>query len=137
MNTMIETFNAHLRSRVGRIHDRLDALGARTDTRTEDVEAAIRTQIEVIESEAQHAKGALTAARATVKAWVRDAQTTVTEWKTQDDRARLDDRAERAAQLAEATLVIAVAAVERAERTMLKAWLAEADAQSWNRPKAA
>lgn len=137
MSDAIAKFNVHLLSSMKALQNRIEALNAQGAANYESAEKEIRNQIAVLEQRGKTAKASLEAARADVMKWADDPVATVTAWKAKFDASRLGERADRATRYAEAASQVAVASIEQAEKAVLDAKLAHAEAASAKAGKAA
>lgn len=128
MSTPMSKFTKRLRHKMQEIEHRLDALKAATEAQAEHAEDAIQAHVKTLEAGAASAKQGLAGAQADMLAWVDDAKGTVSEWKAKLDTRMLQGRADRAERYAEATLVVALDGVDKAEQAMLCAASARNDA---------
>ena len=130
MTNAITQFNRSIQAKMKIVEARLDALKASSAARAEHAEKAVRAHVHRLEESAHIAKDSVDHARAEMATWVEDARATVTDWKAKLDSSMLSSRAERAERYAEASLVVALAGVDQAERAMLSASLARLDAEA-------
>lgn len=130
MSDAIAKFNVQLLSSMKALQNRIEALNAQGAANFESAEKEIRNQIAVLEQRGKTAIASLEAARADVMKWADDPVATVASWKTKFDASRLSERADRATRYAEAASQVAVAGIEQAEKAMLDAKLAHAEAAS-------
>ena len=122
-------FNVEMQTKMKDVETRLETLKTNTAKQTEHAEKAIRAHVADLEGSAHNAKSSLDHARTYMASWVDDAQATVTDWKAKFDDKMLHARADRAERYADASLVVALAGVDEAERAMLSAGLARKDAE--------
>lgn len=137
MSDAVVKFNVQLLSSMKALQNRIEALNAQGAANFESAEKEIRNQIAALEQRGKTAKASLEAARADVMKWADDPVATVTAWKTKFDASRLSERADRATRYAEAASQVAVASIEQAEKAVLDAKLAHAEAASAKAGKAA
>lgn len=130
MTNAITNFNKSMQAKMKIVESRLEALKASSAARTEHAEKAVRAHVHRLEESAHIAKDSVDHARAEMASWVEDAKATVTDWKAKLDSSMLSLRAERAERYAEASLVVALAGVDQAEKAMLSASLARLDAKT-------
>lgn len=130
MTNAIAQFNTSIQAKMKIVATRLDALKASSAARAEHAEKAVRAHVHNLEESAQIAKDSVDHARAEMASWVEDARATVTDWKAKLDSNMLASRAERAERYAEASLIVALAGVDQAEKAMLSASLARLDAEA-------
>jgi hypothetical protein len=128
MSTPMSKFTKRLRHKMHEIEHRLDALQTATEAQAEKADKAIHAHAKTLEDSAKSAKQMLAGAQEDVVSWVDDAKDTVSEWKARLDTRMLQGRADRAERYAEATLVVALDGVDKAERAMLCATTARNDA---------
>ncbi len=129
MSNAITKFNVKLQAKMKDVEQRLETLKASTVKQAEHAEKAIRAHVATLETSAHEAKVSLDHARTEMGSWVDDAKTTVTNWKAELDSNMLHARADRAERYADASLVVALAGVDEAEKAMLSASLARKDAE--------
>lgn len=130
MSSSITRFSKRIRHKLHEVEQRLDALKDATEKRAEHAGKAIRKHVEALEDDAHKAKDRLDQANADLKEWADDAEETVAGWKKTFDAKMLQSRAQRFERHADAALVVALATVDGAEKAMLSASLARADADS-------
>ena len=128
MTTAMNSFTRQMRTRLDEMEFRLKALQAETALHLEDAENAIRTHVDTLEAAAEGAKHSLEHAQTDVASWIDDSKETIAGWKIRFDTTMLQARAARYEHYAKATLIVALADVDRAERAMLSASLARDEA---------
>ena len=130
MSSAIAKFNKRIRHKLHEVEHRLEALKSATEMQVTHADKAVRTHVETLEEGANKAKQTLDQARIEMTAWVDDAREVVADWKAKLDTAMLKARADRSERYAEATLVVALAGVDQAEKAMLSAGLARGEAEA-------
>ncbi|WP_353227387.1 hypothetical protein [Novosphingobium sp.] len=130
MTNAMTTFTKQMRTKLDEVEFRLKTLKAETDQQIDHAEKAIRAHVDTLEAAAEHAKHSLDHARADVSGWIDDTKEAVAGWKTRFDTTMLQARAARYEHYAQATLVVALADVDRAEKAMLSAGLARDEANA-------
>lgn len=128
MSTPMSKFTKRLRHKMHEIEHRLDALQTATEAQAEQAETAIHAHVKTLEASANSAKQMLAGAQEDVVSWIDDAKEAVSEWKAKLDTRMLQGRADRAERYAEATMVVALDGVDKAEQAMLCATTARNDA---------
>ncbi len=98
-----------------------------------ETEAAIQTKLtaakETVEAKKQEAATAKAGVEEFVEAKKAETQAAVEEWKANCNRKKLEKRAERAANHAEACVVVALCSAEEADVAILEAVAAQKDAE--------
>jgi DNA polymerase I-like protein with 3'-5' exonuclease and polymerase domains len=130
MSSSITKFSKRIRHKLHEVEQRLDALKVTTEKQAEQAGKAIHKHVAALEDDAHKAKDRLDQANADLKAWVDDAEEAVAGWKATFDAKMLQARAERSESHADAALVVALASVDQAEKAMLSASLARAEAEA-------
>ena len=130
VSSAIAKFNKRLRHKLHEVEHRLETLKAATEAEAGRADDAIRTHVDALETGAHKVHETLDQARVDMAAWVDDAWDVVTDWKAKFDTAMLVGRAERSERHAEASLVVAMAGVDQAEKAMLSAGLARREAET-------
>jgi hypothetical protein len=129
MSSSITKFSKRIRHKLHEVEQRLDALKVTTEKQAEQAGKAIHKHVASLEDDAHKGKDKLDQAKADMDAWVEDAAETVTGWKATFDAKMLQARADRSERHADAALVVALATVDQAEKAMLSASLARAEAE--------
>jgi hypothetical protein len=92
----------------------------------------LRTHLVAVQKRIAQDEAKASAARAEIKAWLDQKKTATAEkiadWKAKAETAHLNHRADMAERYAQATIAVAMAALDEAEQATLEAWLARADA---------
>jgi ElaB/YqjD/DUF883 family membrane-anchored ribosome-binding protein len=130
MSNNMTKFNVKMQAKMKEVEKRLETLKASTVEQTEHADKAIRAHVATLEDSAHQAKESLDHARREMGSWVEDAKTTIADWKAKLDSNMLHARADRAERYADASLVVALAGVDEAEKAMLSASLARSDADT-------
>lgn len=129
MSSSITKFSKRIRHKLHEVEQRLDALKLTTEKQADEAGKAIHKHVAALEDDAHKAKDRLDQANADLKAWVDDAEETVAGWKASFDAKMMQARADRSEHHADAALVVALASVDQAEKAMLSASLARAEAE--------
>lgn len=130
MSSAIAKFNKRLRHKLHEVEHRLEGLRSATEAQAAHADESIRTHVATLEEGAHDMREKLDQARVDMAAWVDDAKDVVTGWKAKFDTAMLVGRADRSERYAEASLLVAMAGVDQAEKAMLSAGLARRDAET-------
>jgi hypothetical protein len=134
MNEKIESFSKELRTKLDGVDKRLKDLTASVKGATEKAKIEAKAQLAALESRAkeQHAKVQSTEAK--TKAWLEEKKTATSEkiaaWKAQRDVKKLAAHADGTEQYAVASMRLAAAAVDEAERAAVEAVVARMDAET-------
>lgn len=127
MSSQISKFNKRMQHKMDEVEQRLHALKSATEAQASHADKAIRAHVETLDAGANQAKQVLEKARSDMAAWVEDAKDVVADWKSKLDSKMLEARANSSERYAEATLVVALAGVDEAEKAMLSASLARSE----------
>lgn len=130
MTNAIKKFSEQMRHKLHEVEHRLETLKVATEKQAGDAVKAIRKHVDSLEQGAHKAKDNLDQANADMAAWAEDAEETVADWKKTFDAKMLQARADRSERHADAALVVALAAVDEAEKAMLLASLARTEAEA-------
>jgi hypothetical protein len=130
MTSTMTKFNVAMQAKMKDVETRLESLKASMAKQADHADKTIRAHIGSLENDAEKAKDALDRARKEMSTWVEDAKDTVVGWKDQLNASMLYARADRAERYAEASLVVALAGVDEAEKAMLSASVARSDAEA-------
>ena len=116
------------------IESGLDRLKYKIDTKAQHAEQEVRNHLGVVRKRMEQDRAKVAAAQAEMKTWIEARKATTGEqiglWKLKRETAKLQDRAEKAESNANATIDIAMAALDEAEEAALEAWLARQDANA-------
>lgn len=129
MSSSITKFSKRLRHKLHDVEQRLEALKVATEKQAEHAGQAINKHVASLEDDAHKAKDRLDTAKADLASWIEDTEETVAGWKKTFDAKNLQARADRSEHHAEAALVVALSTVDQAEKAMLSASLARAEAE--------
>jgi len=124
LGNAIAKYMTRLRHKMHEAELRLETLKSATETQVAHADKAIHIHVDTLEDGAPKAKQALAQAQIEMAAWVDDTKEVVADWKAKLDTAMLKARADRSERYAEASLVVALARVDQAEKAMLSADLA-------------
>jgi hypothetical protein len=141
MSERIDQFCENLRIKLTSIDNNMQELKAKIDSKAQTAEREARTQLETVKKRIEQDRTKLETAQADIQKWVDDFKAAsnekIVEWKDKREKAKLQSRAENAERYGVAAAVIALAAVDEAERAALEAWLARKDADTADETKAA
>jgi hypothetical protein len=132
MNINLDELGKKLHARLDSGIDQLKATKAHLEDIEKETEASIQSKLnsakEVVEAKKQEAAATTARLAELVEAKRAETKDTVTEWKANHDRKKLEKRAERAEKYAEACVVMALCSAEEAEVAILEAVAARMDA---------
>lgn len=134
MTSPMTKFTKRMRHKIQEVEHRLELLMTASEKQAGSADKAIQLQVEALEDGALKATDALDRARADMAEWVDDAKGVVADWVSKLDVAMLRARADRSERYADATLVVALAGVDQAERAMLSAAVARNEADLARHP---
>jgi hypothetical protein len=134
MGRRIDQFCEQLRTKLTQVDTGLQDLKGKIDSKARNADQDVRAHLDKVEKRIAQDQTKVNAAQAKTKDWVEarkaETQTKIAEWKSKRETNKLQNRADRAEQYAAATIVVAAAAVDEAERASVEAWLARQDADS-------
>ena len=134
MNEKIESFSKELRAKLDGVDKRLKDLTASAKGATEKAKVEARAQLAALESRAKEQHAKIQSAEAKTRVWLEEKKTATREkiatWKAQHDVKKLAAHADSAEQYAEASMRIAAASVDEAERAAVEAVVARIDAKA-------
>src|SRR5262249_26975856 len=141
MGRRIDQFCENLRQKLTMIDCGLDGLKAKIDSDALTAERHVQSHLERVRKRIDQGRTRVDAARADVASWVQDrnacAIDTIAVCKAERGVEKLRGRADKAGRYAAATIEIATAAIDEAEKASLEAWLTQADADyAKNKPAA-
>ncbi len=97
-------------------------------------EREVRAHLDAVQRHIARDHAKASAARAEIEAWIDNKKAVTAEmiadWKAKRDVSHLQNRADQAERYAQATIGVALTALDEAEQATLEAWLARADANS-------
>ena len=132
MGKRIDEFCEDLRLKLTNIENGLNSLKAKAEGKAEQAEKEVRSHLAAVQKRLAQDEAKASAARGEIKAWLDQKKTAtaekITEWKAKAETAHLNHRADMAERYAQATVAVAMAALDEAEQATLEAWLARADA---------
>jgi len=141
MGQRIDQLCEDLRIKLWDIDIAFNSLKAKIEGGAEDAEEAVRDNLAQVRERIESERAKIAAAQIKVKDWVesREIATTdkIAERNAKRERHRLQKRAEHAEAYAAASIDVALAAVDEAERASLEAWLARTDLDSARNDKMA
>src|SRR5271165_3304668 len=131
-NQKIDRFSENLKIKLEEANRRLDALKAKVAAKEDHAEEEVRARLEQLKGRIEEGRTKLQAAQAELKQWAEAqkeaAAAQIDEWKAKHEERILENRAERAERYASASIEVALASIDDAERAALEAWLARQDA---------
>ena len=141
MSTQIDQFCEDLRVNMTMIDDNLRAVKAKALGKADEVERAVRQQIDSLQKKIDATKATIEAAKPIINNWV-EAQKAAAQIKIADTKAKRDEmslraRADMANSYANAMSVIASSAVDEAAKAALEAFLAHCDVKASKMTRAA
>lgn len=132
MGQRINQFCEVLRIKLTNVESNLAALRAVVEARPHASEKEICRYLAEVQHRIKSDRIKLLAARAEVKDWVASRKTVTSNeiavWKVARELSKLQNRADQVERYAEASIEIALSAVDEAEQAALEAWLARIDA---------
>jgi membrane protein involved in colicin uptake len=134
MNEKIESFCKELRTKLDGVDKRIKDLKAGAKTATEKAKVEAKAQLAALDNRAKDQRAKIQATEAKAKAWLEQKKTATSEkiaaWKAQHDVSKLAAHADSAENYAVASMQLAVAAVDEAERAAVEAVVARMDADA-------
>ena len=134
MGQRIDQFCDQLRQKLTMADSGLEGLKAKIDSQAAHVEQDVQSHLERVQKRIDQGRAKAEAAKAELKQWAEEKKAAtkekVAELRAKHDTAKLKTRSEFAQRYASASVDLAVAAVDEAERASLEAWLARRDAES-------
>jgi hypothetical protein len=134
MNENIESFSAELRAKLDGLDKRLKDLTASAKGVTEKAKVEAKAQLAALESRAKEQHAKVQSAEAKTRAWLEEKKAATSKniaaWKAQHDVTKLAAYAHSTAQYALASMRLAAASVDEAERAALEAVIARMDADA-------
>lgn len=141
MSERIDQFCENLRIKLTSIDKKMQQLKAKIDSKAQTAEHEVRIQLETVRKRIEQDRTKLETAQADIKKWIDDFKAAsnekIAEWKAEREKAKLQSRAEIAERYAVGAAVVALTAVDEAEKAALEAWLARKDADIVAETKAA
>jgi small-conductance mechanosensitive channel len=141
MTEAIDTFCDELRTKLDDADMRLKNLKASVTNASQKAKDDAKAHLDQLESKAKEQQAQIEGSEAKVKEWVQEKKAMtdqkIAEWKSQRQANKLTDRAARAENYADATIEIAVAAIDDAETAVVEAIVARMDADEVQKPAAA
>lgn len=139
MGKQSEKFGEVLRAKLSNIETNLRDVKSAIDAKANKAEHDVRARLDAAKKRIEQDRAKITAAQAEVKNWADEQKSAssekIAEWKTRHETAKLQHRAEGAERFADATVDLAVAALEEAEHAVLQAWAARIDANAASHAK--
>jgi hypothetical protein len=134
MNEKLDNFCKELRTKLDGVDKRLKDLKAGAKGATEKAKVEARSQLTALESRAKDQRAELKSTEAKAKAWLEEKKAATGEkiaaWKAKHDVKKLAARADSAGDYAVASMQLAVAAVDEAERAAVEAVVTRMDADA-------
>jgi hypothetical protein len=143
MNEKVDSFCKELRAKLDRVDKRIKDLKAGAKGATEKAKVEAQAQLAALENRARDQRAKVQATEAKTKAWIDEKKTATSEniavWKAQRDVKKLAAHADSAEDYAVASMQLAAAAVDEAERAAVEAVVArmDSDAAQTSPPKSA
>jgi len=123
-----------LHSQITKVKSNLKGLKLKVDTKAQNVEREARDHLAQVKKHIEQERSKVSAANAEVKNWFESQKTAtaakIEEWKSKHEATQLKKRADLAERYAAASIDLAIAAVDDAEKATMEAWLARQDASS-------
>jgi hypothetical protein len=140
MSEMFDKFCSDLRTKINDADKRLKDLKASAKNAGQKAKDNAKAHLAMLESKAKEQQAKIDASEAKVKAWADEKKTItadkIAEWKAERQVRKLNDRADGAESYAVATMQVAAAAVDEAERAAIEAVVARIDADAVQSPAA-
>jgi hypothetical protein len=134
MNEKSDNFSKELRTKLDEVDKRLKDLKSTAKAATVKANAEAKSQLAALEKRAKDERAKAQAAEAKAKAWLEEKKSATGEkiaaWRAQHDVKKLAGHADSAEQYAAASIQLAVAAVDEAERAAVEAVVARMDADA-------
>ena len=134
MNEKIDSFCKELRAKLDGVDKRIKDLNAGAKSATEKAKVEAKAQLAALENRARDQRAKVQATEAKTKAWFEEKKTATSEkiaaWKAQRDVKKLAAHADGAEDYAVASMQLAAAAVDEAERAAVEAVVARMDADA-------
>jgi hypothetical protein len=134
MGERIDQFCDQLRQKLTMADSGLEGLKTKIDSKAAHVEEDVQSHLDRVKKRIDEGRAKAEAAQAELKHWAEQKKTEtkgkIAELKAKHDSAKLKTRADFAQRYAAASVDVAVAAVDEAERASLEAWLARRDAEA-------
>jgi hypothetical protein len=134
MNEKIDSFCKELRTKLDGVDKRIKDLKTGAKDATEKAKVEAKAQLAALENRARDQRAKVQSAEAMVKGWVEEKKTSTTEkvaaWKAQRDVKKLAAHADKAEDYAVASMQLAAAAVDEAERAAVEAVVARMDSDA-------
>ena len=141
MSEHIDQFCENLRIKLTNIDNNMESLKSKIDGKARTAEQDVRGHLDGVKKRIEQDRGNVAAAQADIKKWIEERKATasekVAELKAKRETAQLQNRANSAERYAAGAAVVALAAIDEAERASLEAWLARKDAENTQGTKAA
>ena len=133
MSEHIDQFCENLRIKLTNIDNNMESLKSKIDSKARTAEQDVRRHLDGVKKRIEQDRGDVAAAQADIKKWIEERKATasekVAELKAKREAAQLQNRANSAECYAAGAAVVALAAIDEAERASLEAWLARKDAE--------
>ena len=141
MNQKIDNFCDVLRTKINDAEKRLKDLKTSAKNAGPKAMDEAKAHLEWLENKAKEQRARVEGSEAKVKAWAQEKKTItsdkIAEWKAQRQVKKLVDRADGAASYAAASMQVAAAAVDEAERAVVEAIVAQMDSDAVQAPATA
>ena len=133
MSEHIDQFCENLRIKLTNIDNNMESLKSKIDSKARTAEQDVRRHLDGVKKRIEQDRGDVAAAQADIKKWIEERKATasekVAELNAKRETAQLQNRANSAERYAAGAAVVALAAIDEAERASLEAWLARKDAE--------
>ena len=134
MNETFDKFYSDVRTKINDADKRLKDLLASARSAGQKAKVDAKAHLAALETKAKEDQAKLEASEAKVKAWALQKKAItadkIAEWKAQRQVKKLNDRADDAESYAVATMQVASAAIDEAERAAIEAVVARIDADA-------
>jgi len=134
MGLQIDKFCEDLRLKLTNIESGLHSLKTKMEGKAQQGEQEVRNHLDTIQRRIAQDHAKASAARAEIKAWFDNKKTVTAEkiadWKAKREMSHLQNRADQAERYAQASIDVALTALDEAEQATLEAWLAREDSNS-------
>ncbi len=139
MTKRIDKFGESLRLKLANMEIGLSDLKSKIDAKAQNAEQEVHNHIATLNKRIEDDRAKVTAAQNKIKHWVDEKKAAtsanVAEWKTKRETSKLQHWAEGAETYADASIDLAVAAIDNAAQAVLEAWVARHDANVAARTK--
>lgn len=134
MGQRMDKFCEDLRLKLTNIESGLGSLKTKMEGKAQQAEGEVRRHLDAVQRRIAQDHGKALAARAEIKAWIDNKKAVtadkIADWKAKRETSHLQNRADQAERYAQATIDVALTALDEAEQATLEAWLAREEANS-------